>query len=143
VVLAGLLAGCLWLALRPPRWLLADRVGRWFGIAMAIILVAGFLLDSRLVQPGLQRGSHGMMDYLFTSPLLVLLPGSAVAAAVGRSFRSGLWACAWAVVLGAPLLIAAWLAEGCNGIRWVGGWSWTGRTARGWAPTWSTRCGGS
>jgi hypothetical protein len=59
-VLAVLLAGCLWLALRPPRW---------------------------------------------------LLPGSAAAAAVGRSFRSGLWACAWAIVLGAPLLITAWLAE--------------------------------
>jgi hypothetical protein len=114
VVLAVLLAGCLWLAVAPPRWLLADRVGRWFGVAMAIILVAGFLLDSRLVQPGLQRGSHGMMDYLFTSPLLVVLPGSALAAAVGRSFRSGLWACAWAVVLGAPLLIAAWLAEGLH-----------------------------
>jgi hypothetical protein len=28
-----------------------------------------------------------------------------------RSFRSGLWACAWAAVLGAPLLVAAWLAE--------------------------------
>jgi hypothetical protein len=38
--------------------------------------------------------------------------GSVVAAAVGRSFRSGLWACAWAVVLATPLLIAAWLAEG-------------------------------
>ena len=114
VVLAVVLAGCLWLALRPPRWLLPDRVGRWFGIAMAIVLVAGFLLDSRLVQPGLQRGSHGMMDYLLNSPILVVLPGSAVAAAAGRSFRSGLWACAWAVVLGAPLLIAAWLAEGLH-----------------------------
>jgi threonine/homoserine/homoserine lactone efflux protein len=41
------------------------------------------------------------MTYLFISPLLVLLPGSALAAAVGRSFRSGLWACTWAVVLGA------------------------------------------
>jgi hypothetical protein len=45
----------------------------------------------------------------------VILPGSAVAAAVGRSFRSGLWACAWAVVLAAPLLVAAWLAEA---LRW-------------------------
>jgi len=38
-----------------------------------------------------------------------------VAAAVGRSFRSGLWACAWATVLAAPLLIAAWLVEA---LRW-------------------------
>jgi hypothetical protein len=114
VVLAVVLAGCLWLGMRPPRWLLPDRVGRWFGVAMAILLVGGFLLDSRLVEPGLQRGSHGMVDDLFSGPILVVLPGSVVAAAVGRSFRSGLWACAWAVVLGAPLLIAAWLAEGLH-----------------------------
>jgi len=53
--------------------------------------------------------------YLLTGPILVVLTGSAAAAAVGRSFRSGLWACAWAIVLGAPLLIAAWLAEA---LRW-------------------------
>jgi len=115
MVLAVALAGCLGLALRPPRWLVGDRLARWFGIAMAIALVGGFLLDSRLVQPGLERGSHGMMGYLLNGPLLVILPGSAAAAAVGRSFRSGLWACAWAVVLAAPLLIAAWLAEA---LRW-------------------------
>jgi hypothetical protein len=115
VVLAVALAGCLGLALRPPRWLVPDRLARWFSIAMAIALVGGFLLDSRLVQPGLERGSHGMMGYLLNGPLLVILPGSAAAAAIGRSFRSGLWACAWAVVLAAPLLIAAWLAEG---LRW-------------------------
>jgi hypothetical protein len=33
----------------------------------------------------------------------------------GRSFRSELWACAWATVLAAPLIIAAWLAEA---LRW-------------------------
>ena len=142
LVLVGLVGGLATVAVaRRGR---AGGAGRWFGIAMAIILVAGFLMDSRLVQPGLQRGSHGMMDYLFTSPLLVLLPGSALAAAVGRSFRSGLWACAWAVVLAAPLLIAAWLAEGLH-------WDQVGRglvldgagPLGGWAPTWATRCGGS
>jgi hypothetical protein len=111
VVLAAALAGCLGLALRPPRWLLPDRKARWFGIAMAVALVGGFLLDARLVQPGLDPGSHGMMEYLLNGPLLVILPGSALAAVVGRSLRSGLWACAWAVVLAAPLLITAWLAE--------------------------------
>jgi hypothetical protein len=53
--------------------------------------------------------------YLLIGPILVVLTGSAAAAAVGRSFRSGLWACAWAIVLGAPLLIANWLAEA---LRW-------------------------
>jgi hypothetical protein len=46
---------------------------------MAIALVAGFVLDSRLVQPGLERGSHGLMDYLINGPLLVILTGSAAA----------------------------------------------------------------
>jgi hypothetical protein len=122
VVLAVALAGCLGLALRPPRWLLPDRTARWFGIAMAVALVGGFLLDARLVQPGLDPGSHGMMDYLLSGPLLVILPGSALAAAVGRSLRSGLWACAWAVVLAAPLLITAWLAEALH-------WDQVGRGA--------------
>lgn len=111
VVLAVLLAGCLGLALRPPRWLVPDRLARWFGVTMAITLVGGFLLEARLVQPGLEPGSHGMMGYLFTGPLLVILPGSVAAAVVGRSFRTGLGACVLALVLGAPLLIMAWLAE--------------------------------
>ena len=107
VVLAVALAGCLALALRPPRWLLADRAGRWLGIAMAIVLVGGSLLVTLAFQLGL-------MGYLLAAAPLVVLPGSAVAAAVGRSFRSGLWACAWAVVLATPLLIATWLAEGLH-----------------------------
>lgn len=104
---AVVLAGCLGLALRPPRWLPADRPGRWFGIAMAIVLVGGSLLVTLPFQLGL-------MGHLLAAALLVVLPGSAVAAAVGRSFRAGLWACAWAVVLAAPLLIATWLAEGLH-----------------------------
>jgi hypothetical protein len=115
VVLAVTLAGCLGLALRPPRWLLADRPGRWLGIAMAIVLVGGSLLVTLPLQLGL-------MGYLLAAALLVVLPGSAVAAAVGRSFRSGLWACAWAVVLSTPLLMATWLAEGLH-------WDQAGRGA--------------
>jgi hypothetical protein len=114
VVLAVVLAGCLWLALRPPRWLLPDRHGRRFGVGMAVVLVAGFVLTSRRELRDLP-GHAGMTDYLLNGPILVVLTGSAVAAAVGRSFRAGLWACAWATVLGAPLLIAAWLAEA---LRW-------------------------
>jgi hypothetical protein len=116
VVLAVLLAGCLWLALRPPRWLLGDRHARRFGVGMAVALVAGFVLASRQELRGLPgAGDAGMMSYVLPIPPLVLLTGSAAAAAVGRSFRSGLRACAWAIVPGAPLLVAAWLAEG---LRW-------------------------
>jgi hypothetical protein len=57
----------------------------------------------------------GMMGYLFAALPVVLLTGSAAAAATGRSFRAGLWTGAWAVVLALPLLIAAWLAEA---LRW-------------------------
>jgi hypothetical protein len=114
VVLAVVLAGCLWLALRPPRWLVDDRHGRRFGVGMAVVLVAGFVLTSGRELRDLP-GSAGIVDYLLNAPILVVLTGSAAAAAVGRSFRSGLWACAWATVLATPLLVAAWLAEA---LRW-------------------------
>jgi hypothetical protein len=41
VVLAVVLAGCAWLTVRPPRWLLGDRSARRFGMGMAVALVAG------------------------------------------------------------------------------------------------------
>jgi hypothetical protein len=114
-VLAVLLAGCLWLAVRPPLWLLPDRRARRFGVGMAVALVAGFVLTTSRQVLGNPPGTEGMVFYLLIGPILLLLTGSAAASAVGRSFRSGLWACAWAIVLGAPLLIAAWLAET---LRW-------------------------
>jgi hypothetical protein len=114
VVLAVVLAGCLWLTLRPPRWLLPDRHARRFGVGMALALVAGFVLASRR-DLGAMTLDVGILDYLLLALPVVLLAGSAAAAAVGRSFRAGLWACAWATVLGAPLLIAVWLAEA---LRW-------------------------
>jgi hypothetical protein len=121
VVLAVALADCLWLALRPPRWLFPDRYARRFGIGMALALVAGFVLTSRLALRGVAGLDGGMMSYLLFAPLVVVLAGSAAAGAVGRSFRAGLWACAWATVLGAPLIIAAWLAEAPRWYRQVGG----------------------
>jgi hypothetical protein len=110
VVLAVVLAGCLWLGLRPPRWLLPDRQARRLGIAIALGLVAGFVLVSRLAQRDPTSDAQ-VMDYLLYGPILVVLTGSAAAAVAGRSFRSGLQACAWAIVLATPLIIAAWLAE--------------------------------
>jgi hypothetical protein len=108
VVFAVVLAGCLWLAVRPPPWLLTDRPARSLGTVMAVALAAGLMLTSRLQDAGI-------VGTLLLAPILVLLPGSALAAAAGRSFRAGLSACAWAAVLGTPLLIAAWLAEA---LRW-------------------------
>jgi hypothetical protein len=111
VALAVALAGCLWLAVRPPRWLVPDRHGRRFGVAMAVVLVAGFVVASRLGLRGVDGPDEGIATYLFFFPILVVLTGSMAAAAAGRSFRAGLWACAWGVALAAPPIIAAWLAE--------------------------------
>ena len=131
VVFAVGLAGCLWLALRPPRWLLPDRHARRFGIAMALALVAGFVLASRL---DLRGDGGGMMNYLLSAPPMVVLAGSAAAGAAGRSFRAGLWACAWATVLGTPLIIATWLAEAP---RWYPSSAAGGHTASEiWAVSW-------
>lgn len=141
VVLAAVLAGCLWLALRPPRWLLPDRHARRFGIAMAITLVAGFVLVVRLRQAGITFDA-GVISYLLYGPIMVILTGSAVAAAVGRSFRAGLSACAWATALATPLIIAAWLAKALRWYQRVAACSWMGPGASGWAPTWATRSGG-
>jgi hypothetical protein len=125
LVLATALAGCLWLALVPPRWLRAGRAARRFGLGMAAALVVGFLLEAhpslatRLdlrVDPNAE-----VMGYLLFAPIVLVLPGSAVAAAAGRSFRAGLGACAWALVLGAPLVVAVWLAEALRVYRQDGG----------------------
>jgi hypothetical protein len=110
VTLAVGLAGCLWLALRPPRWLVPDRPARRLGLAMAIVLVAGFVLVSRLALRGVALDA-GTASYLLFVPPMVLLTGSAAAATAGRSFRTGLWACAWATMLGGLGVIVAWLAE--------------------------------
>jgi hypothetical protein len=121
VALAALLAGGLWLALRPPPWLLPDRPARRFGIAMAVAMVAGFVLTSRLGLAGVDLADAGMISYLLFAAPSVVLAGSAAAAVTGRSFRAGLWACAWATLLGVPLIIAAWLAEAPHWYRRLGG----------------------
>jgi hypothetical protein len=114
-----LLAGCLWLALRPPRWLRPDRVARRSGVAMTLVVVAGFLVTSRLGLSGVDLADAGMMSYLLFIPPLVVVAGSAAAA--GRSFRSGLRACAWATVLSVLLVMVAWLAEAPHWHRELGG----------------------
>jgi hypothetical protein len=121
VVLAAVLAGCLWLTLRPPRWLLGDRQARRFGVGMAIALVAGFVLTSRLGLRGVDLVDGDMLSYLLFAAPLVVLAGSAAAAAAGRSFHTGLWACAWATMLGGLLIVVAWLAEAPHWYRQVGG----------------------
>jgi hypothetical protein len=121
VALATVLAGGLWLALRPPRWLLPDRLARRFGIGMALAIVAGFALTCELGLRGVDLLDEGMIGYLLFYPPAILLAGSAVAAAAGRSFHTGIAACAWATMLGALLVIVAWLAEAPRWYRQLGG----------------------
>jgi hypothetical protein len=121
VVLAVALAGCLWLALRPPRWLLPDRHARRLGVAMATALAVGFVLVSRMGLGGVGGWDGGLMSYLLAAPLVVVLPGSLAAAAVGRSFRTGLWACAWAVALGRAVAHRRLAGRGAALVRQVGG----------------------
>jgi hypothetical protein len=93
VVLAVVLAGCLWLALRPPRWLAGDRRGRRFGVGMALALVAGFVLVSRLRLRGAEVDA-GVLSYLLAAAPLVLLAGAAGCSWTERE-GSG-WAPTWA-----------------------------------------------
>jgi hypothetical protein len=123
-VFGGTLAGCAWLALAPPRWLLAFRGARWFGAGMAVLLAAGLVLASRASLAAFmvsdRRTFAGVLGYLFLVPAGVFLAGSLLAATVGRSFRAGLAACAWAFALGAPLVIAVYLIEGLSSYDQVG-----------------------
>ncbi len=64
VVLAVVLAGGAWLAVTPPRWLAGDRRGRRVGVAMALVLAAGFVLSSRLALRGVAGLDAGMMGYV-------------------------------------------------------------------------------
>jgi len=133
VVLAVVLAGCLWLAATLPRWLAGDRHGRRCGVAGALVMAAGFVLVSRLEQPDTTLDA-GIMSYLLLAAPAVVLVGSVAAAVAGRSFRSGLAASAWATVLGALLVIVAWLAEAPRWYRQGRGLLLDGDGA-GWGPT--------
>ena len=79
------------------------------------------MLWSRLGLRGVGLAGEGMAGYLIFGMPLVVLAGSAAAAAAGRSFRLGLWACAWATLLGLLLVLVAWLAEAPRWYRQVGG----------------------
>jgi hypothetical protein len=83
----------------------------------------------------------GMLSYLLFAAPLVVLAGSAAAAA-GRSFRTGLWACAWATVLGGLLIVVAWLAEAPSWYRQAGGLLLDAEGGVGMGPTWAMPSGG-
>jgi hypothetical protein len=129
-VLALALAGGLWLGLVPPRWLAASRLARRFGVGLAVTLAAGFV-PAAAGPPRVPFFEEGVVGYLLLAPTVLLGAGSAVAAAAGRSFGAGLRASVWAIVLGRPLVIAAWLAKAP---------SWTRQLNQAARRRWSGRC---
>jgi hypothetical protein len=104
------LAGCVWLALIPPRTLIASGQAQAIAVGIAIVLSVGLVIMSRLGLRGAYGMDAGLMLWLTQGPMVVAV-GSAAAAAVGRSLRVGTQACAWGTVLGMLLIIVAWLAE--------------------------------
>jgi hypothetical protein len=88
---------------------------------LALAGIAGCLGFTTWYLAGVDLADAGMISYLLFATPSVVLAGSVAAAVAGRSFRAGLWACAWATLLGVPLIIAAWLAEAPHWYRRFGG----------------------
>jgi len=102
-------AGCARAALYPPG---GNRAA-----------VAGALTFAALAATGLATDAALPAGRVFALSFVGLVGGLATLAVArsGRSFRSGLWACAWATVLGGLLIVVAWLAEAPRWYRQVGG----------------------
>jgi len=112
VYLAAVLAGCLWLALAPPRSLNTNRLAPHLGAAAAVVFAAWFVLSNRLepTQPPLPVVLVLAPVFVLT-PLAVFFLPAFTAATAGRSFRSGLHAAIWTVAATMPLTYALWLPE--------------------------------
>jgi len=102
-------AGCARAALYPPG---GNRAA-----------VAGALTFAALAATALATDAALPAGRVFALSFVGLVGGLATLAVArsGRSFRSGLWACAWATVLGGLLIVVAWLAEAPRWYRQVGG----------------------
>ncbi|MPZ86160.1 MAG: hypothetical protein GEV28_39630 [Actinophytocola sp.] len=111
MLLAVVLAFGARLALVPPPWLGGDRLARGIGVGTALVLGIGFVLASRL--PGDDAG--GMASYLIFATIPIFFVGAAVAAAVGRSFHTGVRAATWTALLGTAWVFVLWLLES---VRW-------------------------
>lgn len=112
VCLAAVLAGCLWVAVAPPRWLGTSRLGPHLGVAAGVVFAAWFLLSNRA------DGTEPPAPLVpVLGAVLVLVPVAAlfapafVAGRAGRSLRSGLQAAVWTVTSVMPLTYALWLPE--------------------------------
>jgi hypothetical protein len=113
VYLAAVLAGCLWVAVAPPRWLGANRLAPHLGAAAAVVFAAWFLLTF---------GTDGTEPpyplvlllglVLALAPFAIFFVPAFVAGRGGRSLRCGLQAAVWTVTAMMPLTYALWLPVG-------------------------------
>jgi len=112
VYLAVGLAGCLWVALAPPRRLATGRRGQYLGAVAAVVFAAWSLLSHRLepAQPPLPA-VMALVVVLVVTPFATFAVPAFVAGRAGRSFRAGLSATVWAVTASVPLTYAVWLPE--------------------------------
>jgi hypothetical protein len=113
VFLAVCLAGCVAVAVAPPRWLGADRLPPHLGAAAAVVFGGWFLLSNRL------DGTEPPMPLLLLlgltlalSPFAIFAVPAFVAGRAGRSLRAGIQAVVWTIATTGPLTYAIWLHEG-------------------------------
>ena len=112
VVLAAALVACLWLTVTQPLGLAGNRVARRLGVGAAVVLAAGFLVAARYPAGD---ANPGVLVYLFVVPIVLVPVIAAVAAGLGRSFRTGVAATVWTAVLGTLLVFAIQVPEA---VRW-------------------------
>nr|BFE74837.1 hypothetical protein GCM10020092_081380 [Actinoplanes digitatis] len=111
--LAAVLAGCLWIAVAPPRWLGTQRLAPHLGAAAAVVFTAWSLLLHRLetaTEPSLPL-LLVLAAVLVSTPFAAFVVPAFTAGRAGRSFRSGLQAAVWTVTATMPLTYALMLPE--------------------------------
>jgi hypothetical protein len=106
-IIATLLVGYLWLALAPPRELTTHSHALGLGIAAAVVLGAGFVWVARLTV----HTYGGPIIWTLFAPIPILFCASAMAAAIDRSFRSGVQAAVWATLFGTLMVVALTMPE--------------------------------
>lgn len=106
VFLAAVLAGCLWVGVATPRLLGTSRLAPHLGAGAAVVYVV-WLLQATHFDP---RIEGLMFSWIMGAPAIFFLPAMA-AAAIGRSYRSGIQAAVWTVITCGPLAYALWLPE--------------------------------
>ena len=124
-LLAVVLAGCLWLALTPPRRVAGGRVGGsrlapLLGVGAACTFTVGLLASIHADRDGLAA-----VWLLFGPPLLFVVP-AATAAAVDHSFRAGVRAGTWTAITVMPLTFALLLVEASRQYADDGEWLFAG-----------------